>query len=153
MGIEIERKFLVRGTAWRAMAPPTTIRQGYLCSDEVRSVRIRLAGDKAWLTIKSGAKGITRAEFEYAIPKKECVALLELCEGPLIEKERRAISFEGLIWEVDSFFGANAGLVIAEVELAREDQAFVKPEWIAEEVSADPRYLNSNLVKYPFSLW
>ena len=154
MGKEIERKFLVKGDAWRALAQGTMYRQGYLNSAKERTVRVRTVGDKAFLTIKGITVGATRAEYEYEIPFDDCNALLDnLAEKPFIEKKRYKIPFEGLIWEVDEFFGDNQGLIVAEVELQREDQQIPKPEWVGDEVSGDPRYFNSNLIKHPFTKW
>ncbi|HKS58339.1 MAG TPA: CYTH domain-containing protein [Steroidobacteraceae bacterium] len=144
MGIEIERKFLVTGTAWRQGAG-VRLSQGYLNRDKERTVRVRLAGEKAFLTIKGATAGATRLEFEYEIPAIDGAQLLSLCEKPIIEKIRRKISHEGATWEVDEFLGENAGLVIAEIELQAEDQAFARPQWLGEEVTHDPRYFNSNL--------
>ena len=154
MGVEIERKFLVRGDAWQALGEPVFFRQGYLSSHKERVVRVRIEGDRAVMTIKGRNVGATRGEWEYPIPMADAVELLDgLCEQPLIEKYRRRIDFAGHVWEVDEFLGANAGLVVAEIELGSEDQAFDKPEWVAQEVTDDLRYLNSSLIKYPFSAW
>lgn len=152
MGIEIERKFLVRGDAWRA-APPVYFSQGYLNRDKARTVRVRIAGSEAFLTIKGQSVGATRAEFEYPIPLWDARELLALCEQPLIEKNRRKILHEGVVWEVDEFLGENRGLVVAEIELPTEDTAFARPEWLGEEVTSDERYFNSNLSRNPFSQW
>jgi adenylate cyclase len=154
MGVEIERKFLLRGDGWKSLGEPVFFRQGYLSSHKERVVRVRIEGERAVMTIKGANKGATRGEWEYEIPVTDAVELLDgLCEQPLIEKYRRRIPFAGNVWEVDEFLGANAGLVVAEIELQSEDQQFDKPEWIAEEVTADLRYLNSNLIKQPFSTW
>ena len=154
MGKEIERKFLVRGDAWRSLAKGTSYRQGYLNSVKERTVRIRTIGDKAFLTIKGITVGATRAEYEYEIPLAECNAMLDtLAEKPIINKKRYKVPFGGLTWEVDEFFGDNAGLIVAEVELESEGQTFQKPEWVGEEVTGDPRYFNSNLIKHPFTRW
>lgn len=154
MGIEIERKFLVICNAWRDLAVGIDYRQGYLCASGDRTVRVRIAGDKAFLTIKGKSNGISRMEFEYAIPLEDARVLLEeLCEQPIIEKKRYRINYQGFVWEVDEFFGANAGLLVAEIELAEEEQVFEKPSWVGAEVSDDRRYSNAGLVKYPFSCW
>jgi len=154
MGKEIERKFLVKGDVWKALAQGTMYRQGYLNSAKERTVRVRTVGDKAFLTIKGITVGATRAEYEYEIPFDDCNALLDnLAEKPFIEKKRYKIPFEGLIWEVDEFFGDNQGLIVAEVELQSEEQQIPKPEWVGDEVSGDPRYFNSNLIKHPFTKW
>ncbi|MDL2357182.1 MAG: CYTH domain-containing protein [Pseudomonadota bacterium] len=154
MGVEIERKFLLAGDCWRALGTPLLLRQGYLSADPARVVRVRVAGDQAWLTIKGRSVGATRGEWEYPIPLADANALLDdLCEQPIIEKYRREIAHAGHIWEVDEFLGANQGLVVAEIELAAEDQPFDKPDWIGADVTHDARYFNSSLVKRPYSSW
>jgi adenylate cyclase len=154
MGVEIERKFLVRGDAWMALGEPVFFRQGYLSSHKERVVRVRIEGERAVMTIKGSNVGAVRGEWEYPIPMADAAELLDrLCEQPLIEKYRRRIDFGGNVWEVDEFLGANAGLVVAEIELRSEDQRFDKPEWIGDEVTDDLRYLNSNLIKHPYSAW
>ena len=154
MGQEIERKFLVKGDAWRSLGTATRYRQGYLSTVKERTVRVRTIADKAYLTIKGVSEGIARAEFEYEIPVEDATALLDgLCERPLIEKDRRKIPYRGHTWEVDEFFGDNAGLVVAEVELQSEDQTFETPEWIGVEVSDDPRYFNASLIANPYRMW
>lgn len=152
MAIEIERKFLVMGDAWRA-APAVFYSQGYLNRDKARTVRVRIAGEEAFLTIKGTSVGARRAEFEYPIPVWDARELLALCEQPLIEKNRRKILHEGFIWEVDEFLGENLGLVVAEIELPAEDAVFAKPDWVGEEVTEDARYFNSNLSRTPFTCW
>ncbi len=154
MAKEIERKFLLVGDEWKALAKGTHYRQGYLNSAKERTVRIRTIDDKAFLTIKGITVGATRVEYEYEIPHSDCNFLLdELAEKPIVEKNRYKIDFGGLVWEVDEFLGVNAGLVVAEVELTSEDQAFEKPSWVGEEVTGDPKYYNSNLVKNPYTTW
>jgi CYTH domain-containing protein len=154
MGTEIEKKFLVRGDAWRSLAKGKACKQGYLNSSRERTVRVRTIGGKGYLTIKGPQTRFTRAEYEYQIPLGDADALLrELCEKPIIEKRRYRIVVDGLAWEVDEFFGENRGLIVAEIELLREDQAFTKPDWVGEEVTEDPRYFNSNLVVRPFTTW
>lgn len=152
MAVEIERKFLVVGDAWRT-APAVFYSQGYLNRDKLRTVRVRIAGEEAFLTIKGESVGARRAEFEYPIPLWDARELLALCEQPLIEKNRRKILHEGFVWEVDEFLGENLGLVVAEIELPSEDTGFECPEWVGEEVTADVRYFNSNLSRTPFSSW
>ena len=154
MGIEIERKFLLQGDAWRSLGQPVLLRQGYLSSNKERVVRVRIEGEGATLTIKGRSSGATRGEWEYPIPLADAAELLDgLCEQPLIEKYRRRIAFAGNVWEVDEFLGANEGLAFAEIELSSEDQAFDKPDWIGAEVTHDPRYYNSSLIRLPFSQW
>lgn len=154
MGVEIERKFLLQGDAWRGLGQAVLLRQGYLSSARERVVRVRIEGEQAMLTIKGANVGATRGEWEYPIPLADAVELLDgLCEQPLIEKYRHRIEHAGMVWEVDEFLGANAGLVVAEIELGSEDQPFEKPEWIGAEVSGDARYYNANLIRHPFSQW
>ena len=152
MGIEIERKFLVTGAAWRQEVG-VRFSQGYLNRDKERTVRVRLAGEKAFLTVKGISVGASRAEFEYEIPTADAEQLIKLSDGPVIEKIRRVIQLDGATWEVDEFLGENAGLVVAEIELQSEDQAFVRPEWLGEEVTHDSRYFNSSLATKPFTRW
>lgn len=152
MATEIERKFLVTGDAWR-QPDAQRLTQGYLNRDKQRTVRVRLAGTRAWLTVKGLSAGATRAEYEYEIPAADAAQLLALCEGPVIDKFRHVVAHAGLTWEVDEFLGDNLGLVVAEVELAREDQAIVKPAWLGDEVTHDARYLNSSLSSHPFRDW
>jgi adenylate cyclase len=152
MAVEIERKFLVIGQPWQ-QTPGVQYRQGYLNRDKARTVRVRVAGDAAFLTIKGVSVGATRAEFEYPIPLADAEALLALCDGPLIEKTRYLLDHAGTCWELDVFAGDNAGLVVAEVELASEDQAFARPDWLGEEVTLDTRYFNSNLAVHPYKQW
>ena len=153
MALEIERKFLVTEHGWRNRNG-TIYRQGYLNTDKRRNVRVRVIGDRGFLTVKGISRGAVRVEFEYPIPLSEAEAMLDdLCEKPLIEKKRYKIRHQGLVWEVDEFFGPNQGLVVAEVELETENEAFVKPQWIGEEVTGDPRYFNSNLIHHPYCKW
>jgi len=152
MAREIERKFLIKGSAWRR-AGAMRLRQGYLSSAKGRTVRVRTVGDKAYLTIKGMAVGATRPEFEYEIPYEDAKELLDLCEMPLIEKDRYRVEEGGVVWEIDEFLGENLGLIIAEVELESEGQPLTKPDWVGEEVTGDPRYFNSNLTKKPYTKW
>lgn len=152
MGIEIERKFLVTSEAWRTGAG-VRLTQGYLNRDPLRTVRVRVAGDQAWLTIKGATTGATRLECEYPIPLADAQALLALCDGPLIDKTRHTQTLDGGVWEVDEFHGDNAGLVVAEIELNHEAQPFERPDWLGEEVTHDPRYFNSALASRPYRSW
>lgn len=154
MALEIERKFLLAGDGWRGLAEGKNYRQGYLCSDEVRTVRVRIAGESGFITVKGKTKGMTRDEYEYEIPLADAEEMLSaLCGKTSIEKIRCKIPFAGHVWEVDEFFGENKGLIMAEVELKSEDEAFVKPDWIGQEVTGDRRYHNASLATYPFSRW
>ncbi len=155
MAIEIERKFLVADNGWRtAVSRTRRIRQGYLSNNGVSSVRVRCAGDdRAFLTIKSAEQGARRQEFEYAIPVADAESLLGLCEGNIVEKLRHDVPHGGLTWEVDEFLGANQGLVVAEVELDRVDQAIDRPAWLGSEVTSEQRYYNAGLARRPFNSW
>jgi CYTH domain-containing protein len=153
MAVEIERKFLVIGDAWRVAATGTSYRQGYLCNRVDCSVRIRTGGNEAWLTIKGETVGMTRQEFEYPIPLADAEALLALCQQPLIEKVRYRVEHAGHVWEVDEFASDNAGLVVAEIELHSADQLLELPDWVGEEVTLDPRYYNASLQLIPYRLW
>jgi adenylate cyclase len=146
MAEEIERKFLVKGDDWRALGRARRIRQGYLCRDAARVVRVRLEDDGAWLTIKGPPSGATRAEFEYPIPRADADRLLALCAPPLIEKTRHVITVAGLTWEVDEFHHPRRGLVLAEVELPRADFPLTLPDWIGAEVTGQKQYYNQNMV-------
>jgi CYTH domain-containing protein len=154
MPLEIERKFLVRGENWRRLGEGMPYRQGYLSTVPERSVRVRLAGNKGYLTIKGSTVGASRVEYEYEIPTDDAGELLDkLCERPLIEKTRYRVEYDNLTWEIDEFEGDNAGLIVAEVELESEDQAIALPGWIGEEVTGDPRYYNASLISNPYKQW
>ena len=152
MAIEIEHKFLVTSNDWR-INEPVQIRQGYLNRDPDRTVRVRTAGDQAWITVKGRTTGSVRSEFEYPIPLNDADALLLLCERPLLEKRRYHFEHDGRTWEVDEFLGENEGLVVAEIELDTPDAEFSMPSWIGVEVTHDSRYFNSNLSVNPFTTW
>ncbi|HAG80020.1 MAG TPA: adenylate cyclase [Cyanobacteria bacterium UBA12227] len=154
MATEIERKFLVKNDRWRELATGTVYRQGYISTQKGITVRVRLVGNEGYLTIKSLTQGVSRVEYEYAIPAEDAQEMLDkLCDRPLIEKTRYKIELGSLVWEVDEFAGENQGLIIAEVELTDENQIIDLPDWVGEEVSDDPRYYNANLVQHPFSQW
>jgi len=150
---EIERKFLVDTARWRPAGAGAAFRQGYLSSHPERTVRVRISGDAAKLTIKGLTAGISRLELEYEIPVADAEQLLALCERPLIDKVRHTEQHGGKTWEIDVFHGENEGLVLAELELASEDEPFTAPPWAIEEVSHDPRYYNASLVKAPYRTW
>ena len=154
MAKEIERKFLLAGEGWRALAQGTRYRQGYLSTAKECTVRVRTIGGSGFLTIKGISVGATRNEYEYEIPAADADEMLDdLCTKPIIEKDRYKIPLGGVTWEVDEFLGDNEGLIVAEVELQSEEQTFPKPDWIGEEVTGDPKYFNANLVARPFSTW
>ncbi|MGY5846073.1 CYTH domain-containing protein [Salegentibacter sp. HM20] len=154
--LEIERKYLVSSNNYRQEAfKKLSFKQAYLNSHPNRSVRVRIAGEQAWLTVKgkSDAEGLSRFEWEKEIPVKEAEALLHLCEPGGIEKQRFFVKNGDLCFEVDEFFGDNQGLILAEIELQSPDQEFDKPAWLGEEVTGDKRYYNSQLSKNPFKNW
>lgn len=154
MSVEIERKFLVLNDNWKMLGQKTLLRQGYLSAMPDRVVRVRIENGEAALTIKGRTTGAVRGEWEYSIPLEDAQVLLdEICERPLIEKYRYRIPYQGMIWEVDEFLGDNAGLIVAEIELDNEEQAFIKPDWVGEEVTHDVRYLNANLLRNPYLSW
>ncbi|HET8707598.1 MAG TPA: CYTH domain-containing protein [Pseudomonadales bacterium] len=154
MAIEIERKFLVKRSRWQPQGEPVTIRQGYLKATGESVVRVRTKGQRGFLTVKGKTHGMSRLEFEYEIPLADANQMLDsLAEGPLIEKQRFLIP-QGLhLWEVDVFFGDNAGLMVAEIELQDPAEPFTKPDWVGEEVTEDARYFNSNLALHPYKVW
>jgi adenylate cyclase len=154
MGQEIERKFLVVNDSWRTAAQGEMISQGYIPTQDARTVRVRRVGDRAYLTLKGPAVGLVRPEFEYAIPLDDAQLILTtLCEPPLIEKTRYRLPLGGVVWEIDDFHGQNQGLIIAEVELTSPDQVVHLPDWVGTEVTHDLRYQNANLARHPFTTW
>lgn len=155
MPVEIERKFLVLGDAWRREADAGVfIRQGYLTKDQQPSVRVRISGtDKGKLTLKHPRSGITRLEYEYPIPVDEAEEMLDLCHGAIVIKQRYNMSMGDLVWQIDVFEGENLGLVMAEIELSSEGQEFHRPDWVGEEVTQDRRYQNSQLARSPYGVW
>jgi len=153
MGIEIERKFLVKDSSWHEEADVGVLcRQGYLVGERALTVRVRVMGEVGFLTIKGETDGIRRAEFEYAIPVADAEALLLQC-GSVVEKRRYRVERGAHVWEIDTFTGENEGLVVAEIELNDEAEAFDKPSWLGAEVSLDTRYSNARLAVDPFSSW
>lgn len=161
MGIEIERKFLVSGDGWRATAREVVpMAQGYLNDLAIldsgamkASVRVRIAGDSAYLNLKSRELGHTRQEFDYPIPVEDARALMALCTGGAIDKRRHYVEHQGHLWEVDEFLGDNAGLVVAELELERADEAYARPDWLGREVTDVARYYNLALATRPYARW
>ncbi len=154
MGQEIERKFLVVGDSWRQDAQGALMCQGYIPTQDARTVRVRRVGDRAYLTLKGPSVGLVRPEFEYPIPVADAQTILTtLCQPPLIEKTRYRLPLGAVVWEIDEFLGENQGLIVAEVELTRPDQVIDLPAWVGAEVSYDPRYQNSNLARHPFQRW
>jgi len=155
MATEIERKFLVLNDDWRAIVrSDMKIIQAYLATNESSSTRIRIQNDKANINIKSATLGITRSEFEYAIPVVDAQSMIDdLCIKPVIEKTRYIVKYMHHTWEIDVFSGDNEGLIVAEIELSSPDEAFEKPSWLGKEVSNDARYYNVCLVKNPYKTW
>lgn len=155
MAVEIERKFLLAGEHWREqVVSKTKFCQGYLSRTPERTVRVRVADNRGWLTVKGISRGASRVEFEYEIPEVEAQQMLDqLCEKPVIEKWRHQIEFKGHVWEVDQFLGVNDGLIVAEVELESENEVFALPDWVGSEVTHDHRYFNSNLIEHPYKEW
>lgn len=154
MSQEIERKFLLASEEWRREADQgTRLVQGYLTRDPERTVRVRLAGDSAFLTVKGRTSGATRVEVEVPISAEQGRLLLPLCLPPIIDKQRYLVWHQGKRWEIDEFGGDNAPLVVAELELASEDEPFARPAWLGREVTEDPRYYNSQLAEHPYARW
>ena len=145
MGVEIERKFLVEGKPWDMgyKTKVNKIQQGYISKSKKHTVRVRLQNDKAMITIKGPTKGMTRSEFEYAVPYEDGLELIKMCDGNIIDKTRYVITDNhGQVWDVDVFHGINEGLVVAEIELLSEDADIVLPDWVRAEVTYDKRYTN-----------
>lgn len=154
MGKEIERKFLVANDSWRnKVTKQYRIQQGYLNTDPIRTVRVRIIGEQGFLTVKGKSEGLTRLEFEYQIPAPDALAMLKLCDKNSISKTRFEVEEHSMLWEIDVFDDLNKGLELAEVELDSEEQSIILPEWVGEEVSYDTKYYNSNLIMYPFVAW
>ena len=153
MALEIEKKFLVLNDSFKKISYRSiNITQGYIFSSENRILRVWTTPEKSKITIKSGSD-IVRNEYEYQIPSEDAQELLLLSNGYIIDKIRYLIKFEGFIWEVDVFLKENEGLIVAEIELEQENQKFIKPNWVGEEVSSDKKYYNYNLAEKPYSLW
>ena len=154
MAQEIERKFLVKNDEWKDNNAGMYFCQGYLSVEPERTVRIRIAGNRGFLTVKGRSKGSARPEYEYTIPVEDARQMLDrLCLKPLIEKYRYRVQYEGFWWEVDEFLGENEGLKVAEIELTDEAQEFAQPAWLDKEVTDDPRYYNANLINNPYKHW
>jgi adenylate cyclase len=152
--LEIERKFLVIASGWQNPSEAKKIAQGYIMNDKSVVVRVRQKGDKSFLTIKADqGEALTRLEFEYEIPNKDCEQMLQTICGDAIQKTRHIVKIGPHTWEIDEFHGANSGLIMAEIELESVDQAFEKPDWIGPEVSHNPRFFNAYIAEHPFSTW
>jgi CYTH domain-containing protein len=155
MALEIERKYLVDHKKWNELEKPAGkfYRQGYLSTDENKTVRIRVSDAEAYLTIKGKSTGATRSEFEYEIPLTDAEQMLNTLSESELSKTRYKINYQGKLWEVDVFHNANEGLIVAEIELNSEDEKFDLPDWVLQEVTDDPKYYNSNLTLIPFKTW
>lgn len=154
MAKEIERKFLIDLDKIGSLDNGVSIKQGYIKTNSNAVVRARVAGEKAYLTLKGENVGITRSEFEYAIPVDDAEQIIKsLCNGPVVEKTRYLVVIGEHTWEVDVFHGDNEGLVVAEIELSSEGEAFERPPWVTAEVSGDVKYYNSSLLDNPFKNW
>ncbi len=146
MSLEIEHKYLVKNESFRSLIRESiSIFQGYLCREPERTVRVRIKGDKGFLTIKGKNSGAVRSEFEYEIDINDAMKMLEMCVPPILEKTRHIVPFKGHIWEVDEFFGDRRGLITAEIELSSPGESYIIPDFIGENVTGDPKYYNSNL--------
>src|SRR5688572_15500046 len=155
MGLEIERKFLVDKTLWQQVKPEKSVlmKQAYLSVDPAKTIRIRIAGDTGFITIKGMTQGISRQEFEYEIPVSDANKLIDNFTSEAIEKIRHYVTFESKLWEVDEFKSLNEGLMVAEIELNSENETFEKPEWVLNDVTSDQKYANSSLSQNPYKNW
>lgn len=152
--IEIERRFLLKNDSWKNLAsPPKLLSQGYLSVEKERTIRVRIVGDQAWLTLKGYLSDVSRSEFEYPIPLADAQTMMDTMCPFVLEKHRYEIHDGGLTYEIDQYFGENAPLIVAELELPAEDTPFTRPDWLGEEITSDGRYSNAYLSKHPFSTW
>jgi len=155
MALEIEHKYLVKPEAWARVAPhkSVTLQQAYLLTDPEKTIRVRTMNDSAYMTIKGKSQGASRLEYEYEIPHSDALELMRHFGSRLVEKTRHYVDVEGRTWEVDEFKGHNEGLLLAEIELSSEDEAYSLPDWVGHNVTEDQRYANSNLSIHPFKSW
>jgi adenylate cyclase len=155
MALEIEHKYLIKPEAWAKVIPHKSValQQAYLLTDPEKTIRVRTMNDKAYMTIKGKSQGAARLEYEYEIPLSDALELIRNFSSNLVEKVRHYVEFEGKTWEVDEFKGSNEGLLVAEIELQTEDEAYHLPVWADANVTHDQRYANSNLSIKPFSTW
>ncbi|MCP5500837.1 MAG: CYTH domain-containing protein [Leptospiraceae bacterium] len=154
MGLEIERKFLVKIDKLPELSEGKEIQQGYISSEGAAVIRIRIMAEKAFLTIKSNSPGLSRLEFEYAIPMNDAKDMIQqLCKGKYIKKKRYTLQVAKHTWEIDVFEDENKGLIIAEIELETESESFELPDWIEKEVTSEKKYYNANLMKSPYLQW
>jgi CYTH domain-containing protein len=155
MNQEIERKFLVNKSLWKKVNKPEGLylKQTYLSTNPDKTIRVRVLGEKGFITLKGRAKGLIRPEFEYEVPLEDAIQMIDLFGETVIEKTRYEINFKNHLWEIDVFDGANKGLIVAEIELTSETEKFVKPDWLSKEVSEEPKYFNANLQETPYNEW
>lgn len=154
MTIEIERRFLLKNDSWRALAgEPETMQQGYLSVEKERTIRVRIIGNRAWLTLKGYISDVARSEFEYEIPLPHAETMMQTMCPFKLEKRRYKIDYQGFVFEIDEYFGDNAPLIVAELELPSEDTVFAEPEWLGEEITCNGRFTNAYLSKHPYSEW
>jgi CYTH domain-containing protein len=155
MNQEIERKFLVNKSLWKKVNKPEGLylKQTYLSTNPDKTIRVRVLGEKGFITLKGRAKGLIRPEFEYEVPLQDAQQMIDLFGETVIEKTRYEINFENHLWEIDVFDGDNKGLIVAEIELTSETERFEKPDWLSKEVSEDTKYFNSNLQSNPYIHW
>lgn len=154
MTIEIERRFLLKNDSWRALAgEPEIMRQGYLSVEKERTIRVRIIGNRAWLTLKGYISDVARSEFEYEIPLPHAETMMQTMCPFKLEKRRYKIDHQGFVFEIDEYFGDNAPLIVAELELPSEDAVFAEPEWLGEEITCNGRFTNAYLSKHPYSEW
>ena len=154
MTIEIERRFLLKNDDWkREASAPQVLQQGYLSVEKERTIRVRIIDDKAWLTLKGYISDVSRSEFEYEIPLAHARQMMETMCPFKMEKHRYRVEFKGFVFEIDEYFGDNASLVVAEVELPAEDAPFEKPDWLGEEITSEGKFTNAYLSKHPYSTW
>lgn len=153
-GIEIERRFLLKNDAWKAVAgAPCLMSQGYLSVEKERIIRLRIIGNQAWLTLKGYISDVSRSEFEYEIPVADAQTMMDTMCPFRLEKHRYEVNYQGFIFEIDEYFGDNAPLIVAELELPAEDTPFPRPDWLGEEITSDGRFTNAYLSKHPYSQW
>ena len=154
MTVEIERRFLLADDSWReAAGEPLVLQQGYLSVEKERTIRVRIIGSQAWLTLKGYISDMTRSEFEYEIPLAHAQAMMaDMCPFKM-EKYRYRVEFEGFVYEIDEYFDDNAPLIVAEIELPSEDTEFPKPAWLGKEITSDGKFTNAYLSKHPYSSW
>ena len=153
-GIEIERRFLLKNDAWKAVAgAPCLMSQGYLSVEKDRIIPLRIIGNRAWVTLKGYISDVSRSEFEYEIPVADAQTMMDTMCPFRLEKHRYEVNYQGFVFEIDEYFGDNAPLIVAELELPAEDTPFPRPDWLGEEITSDGRFTNAYLSKHPYSQW